>query len=197
MTVITAGLYKVTLHQEFSAQAVQNVFFYEHTLASDDEQEECATAFDEDLLPALKLIQSVDISYVTIRAANVTGTLADFIKEPATLTGVLTGSALNSFTAASIRLNRTTKETRNGQKRFAGMTEENAFGQNWTASYSALLDTFAIVLASQISTVGAIFNPVIARQDPITPANWTVNPIAGASASGQVSSQTSRKSARV
>ena len=197
MPIIQDGLYKVTLHQEYSAQAVQNVFFYEHTLASDDQQEECAEAFDDDVLADLALIQNVGISYISIRVANVTGTLADFVRNPTTTVGIRAGQSLNSFTAASFRLNRTTKETRNGHKRFAGMLEEDAFGQNWIAAYQTVLETFAPFLGAQISVVGALFNPVIARQDLITPENWTVNPVASVLHSSQVASQISRKSPRV
>lgn len=196
MSVITNGLYKVVLHQLYASQLIQNVFFYEHTLASDDEQEDCAEAFDDDVLLNLKAIQGTTLTYTTIRVANVTGDLADFVRNPTTTAGVQAGAPMNSFTACSFKLNRTTKETRNGHKRFAAMTEENAFNQNWISAFQTSLETFAPFLGAQISVVGALFNPVIARQSLIDPSEWTVNPVASVTASLQVASQVSRKSPR-
>lgn len=193
MPEITEGLYKVTLVQEYRSQVVQNVFFYEHTLGTDDQQEECAEAFDEDILPQLKLIQHSTLLYTAIRVANPTGDLADFVLTPTTPDGVQTGDPLSSFTACSFLLSRTTKETRNGQKRFAGMTEQNADTQRWETTFQAALDTFAPFLSAQISIVGALFNPVIARQNLITPTIWTVNPVASAQARSTITTQVSRK----
>lgn len=193
MPVITTGLYKVILEQTFSAQVIINTFWFEHTLGDDDDQELCATAFDEDLVAVIAGITNPSLSYVAIRAQNVTGDLADFVLTPTVTAGTLAGLAMNSFTAAGIRLNRTTKETRNGQKRFCGMSEEFALSQVWTAGFITNLEFLAGKLADQISTVGAIFNPVIARQDPITPTNWIVNAVASATVNADITSQISRK----
>ncbi len=193
MAVVTAGLYKVILEQFYSAQIILNTFWYLNSLGSDDEQDKAATAFDEDILPILKLIQDDSLTYTSIRVVNVTGTLADFVLTPTTGGGTVVGAPVNTFTAAGIRLNRTTKETRNGQKRFAGMTEENMGNQTWIAAYVTLLEDLAAVLVADISTVGGIFESVIASQDPITPSNWFANPIASATVNSFVTSQVSRK----
>lgn len=193
MTVITAGLYKVILEQNYRGQAMVNTFFYENSLGNDDEQELCAQAFDEDVLAAIADAQHTTMNYLAIRAQNVTGNLADFVRTPDTLVGALVGDALNTFTAAGIRLDRTTKDTRNGHKRFAAQTEEVAETQNWSAAYLLVLEDLAAILAVPITTVGGVFNPVIARQDPITPAEWTVNPVAGATVNLFITSQVSRK----
>jgi len=190
---VTTGLYKVILQQSYSAQTILNTFWYLHTLGNDDEQDKCAEAFDLTILPVLKTIQAVSLQYVSIRAINVTGTLADFVLTPTTLLGTLTGDPVNTFTAAAIRLNRTTKETRNGQKRFAGMVEIQMNNQVWDAGYVVLLENVATALVANISTVGGIFEPVIARQDAVTPTNWIANPVASATVNSFVTSQVSRK----
>ncbi len=193
MPVITAGLYQVILEQDYRGQTVLNSFFFEENLGSDDEQELCAQAFDEDLLIALAPIQHTSVVYISIRAKNVTGDLADFVRTPTTSAGTLVGLPLSSFIAAGIRLNRTTKETRNGQKRFCGATEEAMAVQSWDPTYLTVLETLGLALVAPITTVGGIFNPVIARQDPIIPTNWTTNPVQSHTVRSTVTSQVSRK----
>lgn len=193
MALITEGLYQIILEQSYGGQTVLNRFWYENTLGSDDEQDKAAEAFDEDVLPGLSLIQNTGVSYVKITAKNVTGDLADHVMTPTTTAGTLVGNHLPSFIAASYRLHRTTKETRNGGKRFCGAREEDVAAQLWIAAYFSALGTFAGVLIADISVVGGIFSPVIGRFNPLTPTQWTSNPIATASASQIVSSQVSRK----
>ena len=193
MPIITQGLYKVILEQTYSAQTLLNTFFYLQSLGADDEQDLCAQAFDEDILPVLKDIQHSSLGYDNIRVVNVTGTLADFNRTPVTTDGVLTGVAVNSFTAVGIRLNRTTKETRNGQKRFAGQSEEVLNNQSFTAGYLTNVELVSDALVADISTVGGIFEPVIARQSKIDPLDWIINPVASGTVNDFVTSQVSRK----
>ena len=193
MAIITEGLYRVILEMSYRGQNILNTYFYENSLGNDDEQELCAQAFDEDVLIHQAPCQHNSLIYTAIRVQNVTGNLADFVRTPSLLNGTLVGAALNTFTAAGIRLNRTTKDTRNGQKRIAAGIEEHAETQNWDATYIALLETLGTALADQISTVGGIFNPVIARQEPLTPTNWVVNPVASHTVKLFITSQVSRK----
>ncbi len=194
MPVIDTGLYKVTLKQTFAGQIIFNTFFYEETLGRDDEQDVCATAFDDDMIPAIRLIQSVNLTYDEIMVDNVTGNLAAVAIAPLLTAGLVVGDNMNSFTAAGFRLVRTTKDTRNGSKRIAGMVEQALVGNGFTASFLADLQTFAPSLAANISDIGAIFKPVIARENVVIPVTWTVNEVAAGLASSIVTSQVSRKS---
>jgi hypothetical protein len=193
MPIITSGLYKVTLEQTYRGITCYNTYFYLNTLGMDDEQETCAQAFDEDVLTNQALAQHTSVVYDAIRVENVTGDLADYVRVPSTSVGELVGTPLNSFTAAGIRLNRTTKETRNGQKRVCGQTEEVATAQSWEASYLAILDNLGLAFSQRISTTGGLFDPVIARQDTVDPDNWIINPVASYTVNAQITSQVSRK----
>lgn len=192
MAVITSGLYKITLLQSYSAQNVLNTFFYEHTLGLDDDQDLCGLAFDEDILALLAAIQHTSLTYTEIRTNNVTGDLADTLTTPSQANGDLVGDPLNTFSSVGIRLDRTTKETRNGQKRFAGLTEDVVVNQGFTSGYLVDVAILGVALSGDIDTPGAIFAPVIARQDPITPANWTTNPVQTATINTFVTHQVSR-----
>lgn len=193
MPLVSSGLYKVTLEQEYLNQLCLNTFYFQSTLNLDDVQDLCADAFNETLMPFIADALSLSVLFENIRAENVTGTLADVNLTPTVTQGVVIGLVTSSFVAATIRLDRTTKETRNGSKRFTGMVEENINGQRFENPFIAILDNLAVGLAAQISTVGAIFDPVIARA-PVSPeTDWTINNVASAQASEDVSSQVSRK----
>ncbi len=193
MPQISSGLYQILLEQNYRGQQVLNSFFYEHTLGQDDEQNLAALAFDETIMDEIVKIQNLTNNYVVIRAKNVTGSLADAVLVPSQADGDVIGEAVNTFTAAGYRLNRTTKETRNGQKRFSGMVEENMETQAWSAAFKIILDAFALILAGQITTVGAVFDPVIARELVTPVGDWLANPVSSVTANNFITTQNSRK----
>lgn len=193
MPTASAGLYRVVFEQEYQNKTLFNVFGYLHTLGQDDEQDLCAQAFDEDIMPAVTLIQNDAVDYTTIRAINLTGSLADEVITPAVASGSISGSVVNSFTACSFRYNRETKDTRNGSKRFSGMIEENMVGVGFEAAFFTLMNTFAGVLETDISTVGGIFTPIILGAETATPGTWNYNTLVGVQALNRATSQVSRK----
>lgn len=193
MPQASAGLYRIILEQTYQGKEVFNVFGYLHSLSSDDEQDLAAQAFDEDIMPAIKLVQNTDVAYTSIRAINITGTLADEVITPSEAAGVVTGATVASFVAASFRYNRETKDTRNGAKRLAGMVEENMSGVGFTSPYFTLLGTLAAVFGTDISTVGGIFTPIILGPETVTPGTWLYNTIVSVQALNRATSQVSRK----
>lgn len=196
MPVITSGLYQIILEATYLGVQVRNSFFFEHTSSFDDLQDVCAVAFDDDLLPLIAATQSDEVTYQNIRCINVTGILADANFDPTTLAGSEVGAPMPSFNAYAIRLNRTTKETRNGQKRFAGVTEENTSENKVAGAFLVTLGLLADALNNAIPTPTNIFTPVIARQSDVVPANWTVNPVSTGTVSPNISTQNTRKVGR-
>jgi len=193
MPEVTSGLYKVTFKQTFNSQECYNTFWYLENLERDDHQEDCAEAFDEDILPEMKLIQSTGVAYKEITVENVTGDLADAVFVPTTAAGVTTGTKQQSFVAAGFKRVRTTKETRNGAMRVTGLTEDDTTGNQYEAAYVTLIDAFAIILGAQIGIVGALFDPVIVKTRVSEEDPWVVNPIAVVTAQSNPTSQVSRK----
>jgi len=193
MPEVTSGLYKVTLVQSFAAQIIINTFYFTENLDRDDQQLLCAKAFDETILPAMASVQSQNLTYSEIIVDNPTGTLAAVSFVPTTTAGTEVGLNMPSFVAATIKLSRTTKETRNGSKRVGGMTEENVVGNGFIAGFLTQLQGLADVFADDISTVGAILHPVILKTRNADTDPFIVNPIAAGIASPVTSSQVSRK----
>lgn len=164
------------------------------TLELDDLQDVCADAFDLDILPAMKLVQSEGLDYTEIVVDNVTGDLAPFSLTPTTASGTTLGTKQQSYVAAGFKRVRTTKDTRNGSMRIAGLTEDDTTGNGYEAAYKALLETFAGVLEDQISAVGGIFDPVIVKTKVLPEDDWVTNDISAVTVKGQPTSQVSRKS---
>lgn len=192
MPTTTSGLYELVLESSASGQPMKSVFHYLTTLGQDDMQEEVADSFDATIMSDLAGILNSNISFDNIRVANLTGVLADWNLTPSQGSGDVIGSNMAAFTAASYVLNRTTKETRNGAKRFPGMVEENVNGASFTGPYFTALEAFAIVLASQITGGGVNADLVILRKPDILGV-WLYNDVANAQALNRLTTQNSRK----
>lgn len=192
MPTTNSGIYEVVLEQTYGAELVKNVFHYLHTLGNDDEQQECADAFDEDALPGIASIANDLIKYTEIRVANLTGLLADASIVPSIPDGDVSGLVMPSFISCPFRYIRTSKETRNGAKRFGGITEENITGNNFIGTFFTAMQAIESVLAGQIDVVGAIFEPIILRK-PDVAGVYTYNEVANVIAVDRVTTQNSRK----
>lgn len=192
MPTTTSGLYELVLEQTYGSEQVKNVFHYLHTLGNDDKQLECANAFDEDALAAISTVSNTLIAYTEIKVANLTGQLADASIVPTTPNGIRPGVIGPSFLSCPYRYIRTSKETRNGSKRFGGMTEDDITGNNFTPTYFIIMQALESVLAGQIDVVGDIFEPVILRKPDILGV-WLYNELANVIAVDRVTTQNSRK----
>ena len=193
MPITAVGLYEVVLEQSYFNSNVLNVFHYLSNTSDDDVQDLCATAFDEDVMAAIAVIQGANVIYDNIRCKNLTGTLADFNQIPSQVDGDVAGAVTADFIGAAFRYNRVSKETRNGAKRFAGMVEENIVGGNFTVAYNVDLDALAVVLSADISTVGGVFAPIILHKPPDGGGNWTYNELQSAVNLNRLTTQNSRK----
>ncbi len=193
MPQVNSGIYELILEQDYFGADILNVFHYRQTGGVDDEQEKCANAFDVDIMPEIAVILNDDLKFNNIRVANLTGNLADFSITPSQVDGDVTGAVMADFIACSYRLNRTTKDTRNGSKRFCGMVEENIVGGGFTAAYVADLDLLADVLETTIAGgTGAIFEPIILRKPDIA-GTFTYSLVQTVQALNRVTTQNSRK----
>lgn len=193
MPQTNSGLYKVILEQTYQNKSIFNVFAYIHSLGQDDQQDLCAQAFDEDVMSPMSIMQSINLTYDTIRCVNITGALADDVITPTESAGDVIGADAASFISCSFRYNRETKDTRNGSKRLAGMVEENMVGVGFEAPFFSNMGVFAIVLGADISTVGGVFTPIILGKETLTPGTWLYNSLVSVQALNRQTSQVSRK----
>ena len=193
MPVPTGGLLKVRLQYNSVGQACENVFYYWNSLNVEPASFAGLIAdFNLKVVDKLALIQSTDVTYNFVVMSTVLGTLPDFPGVPTQADGDLLGERSTSFQACQFRLNRTTKDTRNGAKRFAGLTEDFMAGNFVTSAYETLMETFAPQLALPLVSTNT-YDPVIFS--PVKPTRPTlfVNLVDSVSAITLITSQRSRK----
>lgn len=193
MPTTTVGLYEVVLEQSYFTSNVLNVFHYLSNTSDDDVQLLCATAFDEDVMAALAVVGNISLKFDNIRCVNLTGTLADANITPSQADGDVVGAVVIDFVSSAFRYNRVTKDTRNGAKRFTGLVEENVTGGSFTVAYNVDLDALAVILGTDISTVGGVFSPVIVRKPVGAGGVWTFNDVVSVQNLDRVTTQNSRK----
>lgn len=193
MPTTSTGIYELVLEQTYQGQAARNVFHYLHTLGQDDEQDKCGEAFNNDVMASLANTQNVGVDYTNIRVANLTGILADTNTIPVPTSGTVIGDEVVGFTAYPLRYNRVTKDTRNGAKRFTGLVEENVKTTGFEVAFFALMQSVATILGQPITSVGAIFGPIILHKPADGAGVFTYNDVASVTALNRTTTQNSRK----
>ena len=154
MPVVTAGLYSVILHQEIQQNPILNVFWYLEAGGSDTAAGNLGSLFDGAIPSVLAPSQHTGVSYTLLTTKPVFGTGLEDNRVPTQSGGTLAGSGMSDAYAYSLRLLRSTTETRSGWKRFAGIVEEQTAQRTFSASYLTLMDAVGAVLDDRLSTAG-------------------------------------------
>lgn len=194
MPIPTGGLLKVRLLQNYVGQNLENVYYYWNQANSEPASFVALGAdFNLKIVDTIALLQDTGLIFQSVVMSTVLGTLPDLPISPTTATGALTGEDTTSFLAFAFRLNRTTKETRNGSKRYAGLTETNVIGNFVTPAFETLMDTFTTQLALAIDSGVALYDPVIFSPPNLTHTGNLVNIIDSATKFSTITTQRSRK----
>lgn len=197
MPIPTAGLLEISLEQTYGGQQLFNVFHYWNSSNTEPVSFAALAAdFDTKIVAPLASIQGTGLAYISIRVRTVYGVLPDLVITPTTANGILAGEASPSFVSAGIKLQGVTKETRPGQKRFAGLTESVIIGNALTSPYLTGLDTFAQQLLLPIVNATTNYDPVIFSLPTKTRLSDFVNQVDDYFVYPQVTSQMSRKPGR-
>lgn len=195
MGTTSSGIYSVTLKCDRGGVGIYNVFWYRETAGQTGKGSDLATIFNSSIVPGIANVISSGVSMLTITVAEPTSINSDVEVPTSSSTGGLTGTTMPNFNAASIRLVRSTKETRSGYKRFGPYNEENVTGNTFDATYLGALNALAALLETTLTPSGLVFEPVIVRRQltPIPWANVLYNPISEAIVLNRPTSQVSRK----
>lgn len=197
----TGFLYEVTVTGDIGGVTTKNVFWY-FTTGPVKAAEDVATAFIAEVSANWKALVSLNWEGTLLDVDEVTSD-SNFSSEAIAFLGEQIGESLPGYDAFSIELSRSTKETRSGRKRLAGVPESAQSSGNLVASaiteLTAVKDDFVTDLIVDAGSVP----PVIVRKtfvEPPTvpptlnpPEDWIYNPLAGGVASTKVTTQNSRK----
>lgn len=165
--------YRLIDYQTMQGQQIVNVYDFQQTAiytpVSFTEAQDLVDNFVLENMPFLIAAQSEQVVH-TLVVAGAYGSFTDFGSSTVVDgTGLVTGGALPSFNAWGYKLQRTTRETRHGSKRIAGVAE--AWQQN------GVIDTPAVTAVTNLGEQfgvpipvdeTAIFTPVILSLDPVT-----------------------------
>jgi len=186
-------IYKLVTTYQFLGEEMSNVWHYRQTDGPGGVFE-LFEGFNASVLPDVLDIQSVGVEWLTADIINYDnpGDFGSF-SYPGTTLGTRAGEAQPPFVCWAFRLNRTSRVTRNGQKRIGGVSEADV--QNGVASSGVLtpLDNAAIVMGTIIDGGFNAWEPVIVRLTETAPIEPAVVNSISEGVYVRVSTQNSRK----
>jgi hypothetical protein len=170
-----------------------------------DDAVQVIAAYLGQVMPSVLAIQNAGVDHYEIEVEQL-GSVSNFATAPQTgLIGTQPGSFQPPFVAAPFTLQRTTKETRNGRKRYVGLTEEVVTGDGWLASFETTLQALADALEAGLTTPGFTHELVIIGRrydrtvDPpelLPVSQWFYNPVSAVSFDARATTQNTRKIGR-
>lgn len=158
-----------------------------------------AQGFETDVITPMLPFQHDSLEHITIEIRELL-TDDNFAEFPTGLFGTRLGSEEMNFVALSVRLNRATRETRNGFKRIGGMVKDDAVQNLFTQVY---VDDFTTAMNDPMLTIEApastaLLDLVILRKTaPGSPVilpedEWSFNSVTSIFASRVVKHQATR-----
>lgn len=157
-------VYRVRLQMEWGSTGInlENVYHYEKAAEGSPDQasaDELASWFDLTFLPIQAQIQTDQVKFQNILVQDIDVTV-ESVRIPATAQGQVLLDPMPQWAALSFVLRGTTKVTRPGGKRLAGVPEANfnSTGQISVPAYETNVNTYASALTS---TPGAGWEAVI------------------------------------
>ncbi len=198
MTALPGDLIRCIDYQSYLGQTVLNVYYFQFdpiTGAGSTYLESMNSAFVTDVLPAILAFQADAVDHTHRDWMNLSN-MIDIFSDDSLLSGVLGGSEINSFTSLGFLLRRSDGNTRNGYKRFAGLTEDRLLGNVYTFGSGEQAAAEAALAAPL--TVGIIQygHPVIVKRPIANPAGaYVKSDVADATFRG-IGTQNTRKAGR-
>lgn len=206
MAIALNNILQFTAVQSFLGQQLLNVYHYEvSALSGTLTLEECAQAFEAQVIAEIIDLQSTSLQYTFVIAKDLTDGV-DIWEEPVAYAGTDPTSALApSFESIGFRLVRSTGITRHGSKRIGGLGDNTVSGNTIAAGVSAAVAAAETAMGAVVSVVGGSgtgdLSPVIVGRYPIGHVDAgeldlsKINPVASVKAI-RVTTQTTRRAGR-
>lgn len=195
------SLFKIVVHSRFLGVDGQNRFWYVSPEAPNTINiVNVVAAFENAVAATWEVVAHEGWDAFKIVAEEVTS-IANFFEGSSNIgPGTEAGEAMPPFVTFTIRMNRTTKETRSGWKRLAGVTETTQVSGILLAARLAELQALADDFAQDLTPMGGTLVPCLVRQTftgepPVLndPSDWIYNFVSSASALDRLGTQNTRK----
>lgn len=202
MTIGIGNMIRIQDCQTLFDQSLCNIFYYiVKVWTGNADMADILDAFEADMINVIKDLQTPSIVHDHLRGDDLTDEVTFFEQDPNIAGIYAVGDTLPTLVAAAFRLNRTTKITRPGQKRIAGLSENlmelNKF-LTTTAGFPAAEVAMAADLVVNTPSAGdGVLSPVIIGRNLDGTLDLSrYSEVSSASAVPNVSSQVSRKPGR-
>lgn len=198
MAVATTAVYKLIVEQTLESQQVRNVFWYRNENDLTGEGAALASEFADVMIDAWTDFTSQDLAINNIRVVEF-GTENPDAVQAVNDAGDVAGDRMPVFVAAVVRLNRATKSTRDGWKRFAGIPATDVADGVLSGTTLTNFQAFAALLDDDLAPTGAgIFEPIIVNRASIDDGQLpvTYSTISSPGARSRLSTQNTRKVGR-
>lgn len=199
MAVEIGDLIRVTDFQTYLGETCLNVYYYriiEDTPLGADYLEELAEGFLDNVLEPVTAIQGPTCIHTQREWRNLSNGV-DFFVDSEAIPGEFDGdNAINSFTSLGFMLIRSDLLTRNGYKRFTGLSENQVSGNSYVGDAgltNAIADGLANALIFSLTDVAI---PVIVKRPIATPAGSYVYSAVSSATFRGIGTQNTRKPGR-
>lgn len=195
MPIATNGIYELRLRTTRAGQDLFNVFHYLAATGLDTHAQDLVDTWKIAKTSFIQNLLSTGVNFEDILCFPVFGTGIEVtVPYSGGEAGIQVGESMPTHCAVSFKYNRTTRETGSGWKRFGPMSETNAVGDFFEASYLTTMATTATALEGTVVGAAADYFPIIFRapntaKDPLPRYQL----ISGVSAINRATTQTSRK----
>lgn len=197
-----AQIIEVRDRQVFLGQEILNVYWYRLDSTSSMDLTAFEVTFENTVIGAVVAFQSDQLEHVDVTVINHSdptkfGTFA------ANVPGERTPTDLSApFIACGVRFNRSSRELRNGQKRYGGFDDGTYTNGFFDSSVLALVAAAMPDVLSTLTESIRNYVPVVVRNKPTTtdltidpedPSTWKYVTFTGATIKNAVTTQNSRK----
>lgn len=175
MAANQGDLLQLTTVATYYGQQCLNVYYYRYqpvAPSADDVYEAIVDWFVDNVLEQVRQIQNVNLTYTGIEVRNLSNGV-DFYNlaiTPGTLSGTVTGEGLPSYVTYGFRLNRESLATRNGYKRFSGVSESQGSGNSYTPPAGNITNLTGELAEDIVIGLVTIAEPVIVKRPISVPA---------------------------
>lgn len=188
------ALIKLTHVYSYLDQLMNNRYFY-FTAADPTvgHLDDLADAFDTDVVPLVKQLQSAGVNHLRIDTFVVEGVL--FSTKSISGAGEVIGEASPSWNALSFFMARGTAVTKSGGKRIGGLSEIILNGNSLAGdpTYQGFIDDYAAILgATLLGTLGS-YVPQLVKFDPANPGQVLASQDVVSGSFTKVTTQNTRK----
>lgn len=194
-------IYEIKDYQTAGGQEILNVWHYRGTGLYNPVAEIVATAFATDVITQILTTQNTGVVHTSVEVTELTSVSNFFTLSLSGYTGGVTGSNMAQFLAYSLRMVRTTRDTRGGWKRIVGLIEENVTGGTFTAGFLSDIDDVAAAAADFLAVgIGSLTPIILSKRYSELPVRellpvdeWYFNDVSNVLAINRITTQNSRK----